>query len=318
MAPKRIVRRPTRDERKQARQAIGTLRSALVAPAARKRYYEAVELFLKFVETEGFRLPQSMAALDGLVCAHIERLWLEGDPKSYAADCLSGMKHYIPATGGNLRGAWRLFTAWTHRELPHRAPPLTMLFTYALADEFKRQRWVDTCVLALLGFHTFARTGELFAARKQDFVLNVARGQGTWALPLSKGGQRRGVQEVIALDDPWLIALLALYLNTLKMSDNLRRTTAKEQRRRLTAACDASGLRFDFQWYSLRRGGATHELQRTQNLAAIMVKGRWGDMNTARIYLQDAQATLSQLQVPDRHMAVLKQRALDVRPELDL
>jgi hypothetical protein len=123
---------------------------------------------------------------------------------------------------------------------------------------------------------------------------------------------------VIALDDPWLIALLALYLNTLKMSDNLRRTTAKEQRRRLTAACDASGLRFDFQWYSLRRGGATHELQRTQNLAAIMVKGRWGDMNTARIYLQDAQATLSQLQVPDRHMAVLKQRALDVRPELDL
>ena len=44
--------------------------------------------------------------------------------------------------------------------------------------------------------------------------------------------------------------------------------------------------------YSLRRGGATYFYTKTDSLHAVMVRGRWRDQATARIYLDDARASL--------------------------
>ncbi|CAE7937948.1 unnamed protein product [Symbiodinium necroappetens] len=46
---------------------------------------------------------------------------------------------------------------------------------------------------------------------------------------------------------------------------------------------------------TIRRGGATEYYQRTQSLGRTMVQGRWKDSQTARIYIDDARATLVQL-----------------------
>ena len=167
----------------------------MVAPATESRYLTSVSRFLAFVRFHGFHRE---------VSHFIESLWEEGDPKSWAS--VSGLGHFIPAVKPHLLASWRLHSAWTRAELPARAPPLTALLVYALAQLAFDRRWPDTAVLIVLGFHTFARSGELFAARVGDFVLQ--KGTGAWSLPLTKSGQRAGASESILLTDRFVVSCL--------------------------------------------------------------------------------------------------------------
>ena len=82
----------------------------MVTPGISKRYHRAVPSFLV---SEGYRLPTAFAAMDQLVGYFIDRLRADGDPKHVAAECLSGLRHYLPATRGQLNGGWRLLSAWS-------------------------------------------------------------------------------------------------------------------------------------------------------------------------------------------------------------
>eukprot|EP00439_Symbiodinium_sp_Y106_P001984 s9449_g1.t1 len=149
------------------------------------------------------------------VSCFIEELWEDGDPKAYASDTLSGLGHFIPSVKPHLISSWRLHAAWGRSELPARAPPFTVALIYALAQlafeahlisswrlhaawgrsELPARAppftvaliyalaqlafeagWKDTAVLFVLGFHTFARSGELFSAKAGDFVLSRGKG----------------------------------------------------------------------------------------------------------------------------------------------
>jgi hypothetical protein len=103
--PRRAIRtKKTRGERRTLRRSLGCLRDALVAPKTVRRYCAAVEKFLDFIAWSKLPLHRTTAALDHTVCMHTESLWAEGDGKNWAADCLSGLRHYIPATRNSLRG----------------------------------------------------------------------------------------------------------------------------------------------------------------------------------------------------------------------
>jgi hypothetical protein len=164
----------------------------------------AVERFLMFLLMTGTAYPTTFEGLDAVASTYIDFLWQEGESRGQAGDTLSGLGHFLPATKRHLVGSWQLVTAWQRAELPSRAPPLTQLYTYALADYCRERHWTDTLVLLLLGFHSFPRTGELFSARCRDYVFNDQRTLVTWTLPLSKSGQREGAQEALSLDDVWL------------------------------------------------------------------------------------------------------------------
>ena len=56
----------------------------------------------------------------------------------------------------------------------------------------------------------------------------------------------------------------------------------------------------------------------TGNLPAIMLRGRWGDMKTARIYLTDGLARAQELRLSDSHSKRLQILAKQVRPGLEL
>jgi hypothetical protein len=274
----------------------------------------AVEKFLDFIAWSKLPLPRTMAALDHTVCMHIETLWADGDGKNWAADCLSGLRHYIPATKNSLSGSWRLYAAWTRAELPQRAPPLTVTFAYAIAAEARRRGWVDTALLLALGWHCYARSGELFAAKGCDFVLDWSSGRGSWTLPLSKSGQRQGIQEAIDLCDRWLVALLQLYVGQRPAQAPLTDVSPAEQRRRLTDISAYLDLPASYSWYSVRRGAATSHMMYAKNLPLVTYRGRWSDAKTAKIYLVDAQATLSELQVAPDRLKRLRDLAKEYRP----
>eukprot|EP00435_Cladocopium_sp_Y103_P006921 s1363_g2.t1 len=274
MPRQQVLGRRGRVERKRDRQALGSLKDLVVAKNTRDRYLEAVSRFLSFLQCHGFSYPTSFSALDGRVCEFIESLWQNGDPKSYASDCLSGLGHFVPQCKRNLVGAWRLHGSWTRAELPARALPFLPVMVYALAQCAFDNRWPDLALLLLLGFDTFARSGELFSAKKGDFTWNAAKTKAIWSLPLTKSGQRVGAQESLVIDDAWLVVALSNYLASLSPGDHLRTASPGLMRSRLKSLLSQLGLSEGYQWYSLRRGGATHAFRITNDLPRVCFIGR--------------------------------------------
>ena len=86
------------------------------------------------------------------------------------------------------------------------------------------------------------------------------------------------------------------------------------QRARLAQATQALRLPGGFRWYSIRRGGATAANLSGVPLGVLMLRGRWSDPRTARIYISDGLAMLADLSVPPAHRALLLARARHVRP----
>ena len=163
--------------------------------------------------------------------------------------------HFVPQCKKFLVGSWRLHGSWTRAELPARALPFTPVIVYALAQLSFQQGWPDLAILLLLGFDRYARTGELFSAKKGDFTWNAAASRLVWSLPLTKGGQRTGAQESLVINDPWLIGALRNFVAPLAPGDLLRSASPGVLRQRLKSLISDLGLPGGFQWYSLRRGG---------------------------------------------------------------
>jgi hypothetical protein len=306
MPRRQVLGRRGRVERKKDRQALGSLQNLVVAKTTQSRYLEAVSRFLAFLKGQGYSYPTSFPLLDSKVCEFIESLWQGGDPKAFASDCLSGLGHFVPQCKKFLIGAWRLHGSWSRAELPARALPFLPVMVYALAQSAFEKGWEDMTILLLLGFDRYARSGELFMAKRGDFTWNSAKTRAVWSLPLTKSGQRVGAQESLVIDDPWLVVALANYLHSLAPGDFLRTVSPGLMRARLKTLLAALQLADGYQWYSLRRGGATFAYRSTNDLSRVCFVGRWNHVRTARIYLTDALAQLTEIHLD----AAVKQKLL--------
>lgn len=307
-----LVHRQSKRERKVERQQLGTLQELVVQKGTYTRYLTAVSRFLDFLRCLGYSYPDTYSKLDLKVCEFIESLWHEGEPKAFASDTISGLGHFIPGCKRSLVGSWRLHGSWSRAELPDRALPLTPLMTYALAQMAFEHGWQDLCLLILLGFTVFARTGELFQAKAGDFILDKNLKRGVWSLPLTKSGQRAGTKESLTLEDGWLLTAIHRYCRHLHPGDCLRQCSPQLMRVRFKQLLKEAKLPDGFAFYSLRRGGATHAFRRTNNLSWVCMVGRWSHEKTARIYLTDALAQLTEINLSEstrRRLLGLAQRA---------
>ena len=121
-------------------------RDIIVRPKTLKTYQISASRFLSFCSDNFGRWPQSYIDLDLCLCAFIEHVWEEGDPKSCALNAISAMTHFMPAVQGKTRGSSRLMKGWTKTELPERAPPLPTLFATAVAGAALRRQDLRLCV----------------------------------------------------------------------------------------------------------------------------------------------------------------------------
>jgi hypothetical protein len=250
---KQVLAKRTQAERQNTRHALGRLAHQVVAAKTEDRYFTSVSRFLDFLKVSRKRYPSSFILLDRDVCEFVEYLWEQGDPRSWASDCLSGLGHLIASCKPYLVGSWRLHAAWGRTELPVRDPPFTPVLLYGLAQLAAENGWTDIAVLLILGFHTFARTGELFNARAGDFVLSAT--SGTWTLPLSKSGQRTGAVESILLTDVYVLHLLKNFIKGMHSGDRLSNVSPGLLRSRLASLLDQLHITDPYRWYSVRRAG---------------------------------------------------------------
>jgi hypothetical protein len=143
----------------------------------------------------------------------------------------------------------------------------------------------------LIGFQALLRTGELLALRTGDFLFGQSRSQLQLRLGFTKSGKRRGEQEFVCVDDPAIVAYARQVIGTLPAGAKLLES-GPVFRREFASLLEplAISKQFAFKPYSLRRGGATFLFGECGSFSIVAARGRWANVPTARIYVDEAVA----------------------------
>lgn len=259
-----------------------------------RTYKQALRRFFQYTRLFHNVLPNSFVALDEMLSEYINHLYQEGDHLSQAGWVLSAMKRFYPRARRQLPTAQQFYNNWKRQHVPSRAVPLTWLVVRAMAAAATRVGRMDMALCLFLGFVFFLRTGEILALRAHHVSIFPEKGTIFIALPDTKTS--RGLMESVSLSDQRFCHIIHKLWLSSRPSGLLFAGSAANFRRLLRCLlCTVDCGDLNFSAYSLRRGGATHFYQMTNNLNATVLRGRWRDMATARLYIDDARASLIQL-----------------------
>jgi hypothetical protein len=310
MGPKiRILKAQDKAARAIERRKMGRLGDLVVAPVTLNRYRTSLGRFFLWVTAMMFTLPNDAINLDFLLTEYIEYLWQEGDPVGWGNDLVSGFQHEIPHLKRQLVGAWRLLKAWTRLELPNRAAPLPPIGVLGFVGLSLLMGWQDLAVLIGLGFLGFLRTGELFNLKKDDITIKGSRILIT--LAGTKTSVRKKANELSSVVSPWISRLLVKHLKNLEPGQRLLRRSPANARLLFKHIVEFFKLdQFNFQFYSLRRGGASWDFRLHGSMERTLLNGRWESVSTARVYVNDALASSVLVKMTEESRLLLTQVAV--------
>ena len=267
------------------------------------RYALAATRILQFwVESQCS--PDTWEDFDIAASLYLEHIFCEGYPKGFGSDGLAALQHFVPEIAGKLRHSWRLLKSWNKMEPPVRVLPISPLIVLALGGACVRLRKIHCAAAFLLCFDAFLRPGELYNLRKRDFTW--AGGKAVISLHNTKTGQRKGAEEMVVchsrIANFWLHRALA----SRSPDDHLLSCSSKSLRTLFFTILEHLGIQGHLSMYSFRRGGATWHFLSGGSMEETLLRGRWQSASTARIYLQDAAATLTHLQITSEQRSYMR------------
>jgi hypothetical protein len=221
MAPKKVISTSNRSQRKADRQQLGALADLIVNPSTKRRYDSAAQSFFHWMTLEGKTLPPTVEAFDEVLCAYIEFLWQDGEGRSLASNTVAGLQFVRPTLRRKLPCAWRLLAAWAKRELPARAPPLTVFLLQALVGLALNKKLPNVAAALMIGFYGLLRTGEILKLTSQDFSIGKSPRTLVVNLGLTKGGARQGALESVTIHEEHVINLVQAFQFTANKGDKL-------------------------------------------------------------------------------------------------
>eukprot|EP00438_Fugacium_kawagutii_P017413 Skav229252 [mRNA] locus=scaffold2154:303067:303867:+ [translate_table: standard] len=238
-----------------------------------------------------------------MVSEYIEFLWEEGYSKSEASYALASIQFHRPQVKGQLVWSWKLAKTWSQLELPTRATPLTPELLMSLAGQCFTWRKPRMGWLLVLGFTGLLRTTELLSLRKKDVILPAISHplqEAVLLLPSTKGTKRSLVPlDKIVIDEAVGIQALRHLCEGLRPGETLSQLSNYKFRKLWSALLEELELHGQgYQPYSLRRGAATSAYKEGMSLDALITKGRWQHMSTARIYLDQGLQSLACVTLP--------------------
>ena len=255
-----------------------------------------------------------MVELDEELGEYINHLYQEGDNVTLAGWTVSGLKRFLPRCKPHLQTAQLFHRNWHRVHLPQRTSPLPWLMAKAMAAAAAQTGRFDLALLVFIGFAFFLRTMELLHLRRSH--IRIFPQDGTVVIAILNAKTAKGLQQSLSLQEDGLVAVLQYLLDRARPRDYLYTSSVPTFRHEFACLVQAVGLApADYLPYCLQRGGATAFYQRF-GLGRTVVQGRWKDQTTARIYVDDARATLIQLLLPapvtalQRHLASFRRVAL--------
>ena len=300
--PRLTLARKTKPERRRERDR--TLDELRVTPNTRNnRYRPAVVAF--FSSLDPGHVPRSPLELDHLLGRYLETLYHEGDTIGLAGDTLCGLTHFLPHLRGSLQYSWCLFKAWRKTELPCQAPPFDDLIVSGLAGLALRVGQLPLAASLMLAYHCFLRSGEMFTLRCSDILLSPDLRSGALSLQITK----KGIRDSVRITDCLIAKLCHRRIASAETPhEPFIGCTPAQARTSLGLLLDFFNLSsFGFRWYSARRGGATADFRNHGLMERTLIRGRWENSRTARIYITDGISALINLQLTPRQRSDLSQ-----------
>ena len=288
----------SQQERQKVRKQMGSLKSLTIQPRTRARYDKAKDRFYQFLTDNKLHIPKQKHLMDGILCEYLEHLWSTGEGRGLASDTLASLQDASPGLRGSIPGAWRLLKTWHVHEIPNRAPPFPERIVQSLAGYFLFHGEPSMALSILVGFYGMLRTGEVLGIRCKDVTVDDKGSTAIIALGFTKGGKRTGAAESITIHVTDVVHRLK-YWKAARKPGTMLTPPAHTWRKQFSSALESLGLdRWEFRPYSLRRGGATFWFSRHGSLDRILIQGRWMAAKTARTYLNEGLAVLTELDIP--------------------
>eukprot|EP00435_Cladocopium_sp_Y103_P055568 s172_g18.t1 len=235
--------------------------------------------------------PSTYRGLDRLLSDYLEHMWLDDEPITYAGHLLSGLRRYLPESRWRTPRAKQYFANWQSVHVSRQAAPLPAQAVMALAGLALATDQPSIAALLLLGFLAFLRTGEMVHLSAAKIAVDKARGRILIALPGTKTS--RGREETVCVQDARVTRLVAYVLN--RGISELWQGSPRSFRAMLAEFFTFLSLEsFGFTGYSFRRGGASFAFSTGVSFDELLVKGRWQNARTARLYLDTGRAALIQ------------------------
>ena len=288
----------TKEERIKVRKQLGKLSNLTVQPPTRKRYDLALLQLGRFLTQEGSSLPSQKELLDPLLSDYIEHLWSTGAGRALASDTLAAVQDKQPQVKGSLQGSWRLLKTWNLNEIPNRAPPLPEPALHAMVGHAFAHNRPLFGISLLVGFYGMLRTGELLQVQPAHLTQPRKTDPAIIALGYTKGGKRQGAAESVTIGVQFVTYLLWHWTHQFSSHSSLCPSPHTWREMFSSTVRDLGFEEFSFRPYSLRRGGATFWFRQHGSLDRILLQGRWSTQRTARIYLNEGLALLSELRLP--------------------
>lgn len=256
-----------------------------------RSYRQAIKRFFNWVDEEEKDLPATFRELDRLLSLYLEHMWLDDEPITYAGHLLSGLRRYLPECRWRTPRAKQYFSNWQSVHVARQAAPLPAEAVMASAGLAVATDEPQLAAIFLLGFLAFLRTGEMVDLSTAKIAVDVARGRTLAALPGTKTSRRR--EETVCVTDDRVAALVSHVINLGFTS--LWHSSARSFRDMLNEFLLFFSLdSFGFTAYSFRRGGASYAFSTGVAFDELLIRGRWQNSRTARLYLDTGRAALIQ------------------------
>ena len=181
-----------------------------------------------------------------------------------------------------------------------------------LAGQAIAHGWHDVAFVILLAHHCLLRTQEFCECRSGDFRPSSIGHKAILELPDTKSGKRAHKSERVTVTDRKLVAFGQALQSSLQPGDRFLSMRAPAFRKKFKQLLSELGMGdLYFQPYSLRRGGATEHFLAGNSLHRTCLRGRWTQMATARIYVNEALQDLGELQLPSNKQTRKALRTLE-------
>ena len=130
----------------------------------------------------------------------------------------------------------------------------------------------------------------------------------------TKTSQLLGYSDMVVCESELAVKLLQQACASLHKDQPVMNVTPHKFRKLFLGAALKFGFSERLTVYSLRRGGATWAFLQHGSMEKVLLRGRWQSTKTARIYLQDAVAGMSDLLLSDSMRKALQKEALVFKP----
>ena len=238
----------------------------------------------------------------------VEFLYADGERKGLASDGLAGLQYYLPQCQGKLKLAWKLVKAkvWQEIDPPMRVFPLSPVVVLGMAGLAAAIKLPEVAAGLLVCFDGILRSGEFYQLRVSDVTFYSERA--ALRLGLTKGGKRTGREEMVIINSRWAVRWLRHACAGKRGSQLVLDKGSPFFRKWFKILL--SEFRLDdlhINIYSLRRWGATWDFLEHQSMERTLLRGRWASTSSARMYLQDAVATVAHLKLANWQTALPNQ-----------